>query len=161
MVQQLATPRFWIPGWRQVFVFLALFALGLVAWVLGTPSVAAPLLGEPFYERAYGFPFYFGAPLYALLSLLAGFFFPRCFYLWGIALLLPFLVASIAHALWQDLALGLDIVRGGAFGWASFVFVVVMMAVGYGMVATVLSALGAGLRLLASYGTDRMREETV
>ena len=72
---------------------------------------------------------------------------------------MPFLFANIAHALWQDLAFGLDIVRGGVFEWASFVFVVVMMTVGYGIVTTGFSALGAGLRLSAGFGTGRLERE--
>ena len=156
MVRHLATPRFWIPGWREALVFGVLVSLGILTWGLGTPAVAGSLLGEPFFERAYGFPFYFGAPLYVLFSLLAGVFFPRCFYLWGIALLLPSSVADIALALYQNLVLDANLVRGGAGGWASLVVVIVMMTIGYGMVATTLSAFGAGLRLLASFLADRV-----
>ena len=93
MVEQLSTPRFWVPGWRQAIVFVVLSSLGLLAWGMGANvSGVAPFLAVPFEERpfTYAYPFYLGFNLYMLFAVLAGFLFPRCFYLWGIALLLTY-----------------------------------------------------------------------
>ena len=146
---RLATPGFWVPGRTQAVVFSALVVLGLCAWALGTPSVAAPLFGEAFYGMAFGFPFYFGATLYALFSFFAGSLFPRCFYLWGVALLLPRPFAGVALGIYFESVLGADIVWGGAGAWGSFVFAEASMAIGLSLVATALSALGALAGLLA------------
>ncbi len=71
-------------GRGEAIVFVVLAWLGLVIWVFSTPSVAGSLLDGRFSAPVYGYPF-FGLPYYALLAFMAGFLFPRGFWLWGIA----------------------------------------------------------------------------
>ena len=142
-----AVVRAYLPGKREAVVFVGLALLGLVVWTLSTPSVAGFLLGERFYRAAYSFPLYFGLPLYALLAFLAGFFFPRGFWLWGAALYCLTPIADAALAWWVE-ARGGDVLGGGPPAIVSYVLTVVMMAVGLGVAATLVSTLGAGLRVL-------------
>lgn len=161
MIEQPATPRFWIAGPRQALVFAALVVLGFLAWGMGASmSGEAPLLSALFEGRSfvlfeerpftYAYPFYLGFNLYMLFALLSGFLFPRCFYLWGIALLLTYPFAEMWRFFQLEAATGMNaVVPDGAFGWISVAFGSVVFAVFYGSLATGLSVLGAGLRLVA------------
>lgn len=150
MLDRLSTPRFWIPGWRQALVFALLIVLGLLAWGMGTaPMGTAPFLGGSPEDRPFdfGFPFYLGTNLYVLFAVSAGFFFPRCFYLWGAALLTLYPFADVAHFLWLELVAGFDVVRGGAYGWLGVATVATVFAIINASIATVLAAVGVCLRL--------------
>ena len=142
-----ATVRGYLPGKREAAVFGALALLGLVAWRLSTPSVAGSLLGERFYRAAYSFPFYFGLTPYASLAFLAGFFFPRGFWLWGAALLslAPFANAALA---WILESRGAHVIGDGPAAALAYAVTVVALAIGFALMATIVSALGAGLRVL-------------
>jgi hypothetical protein len=142
-----ATVRTYLPGRREAVLFAGLALLGLFAWALSTPSVAGYLLGERFYRAAYSFPFYFGLPLYALLALLAGFFFPRGFWLWGAALYCLAPSANSALAWWVE-ARGGGVLDEGPLATVAYALTLVLMAVDLGVAATLVSALGAGLRVL-------------
>ena len=126
--------EFWLPGRWQAGFFLLLVLLGLGVWVL-----RVPFLGEAFHT---------GELLYALLALMAGFVLPRGFYLWGIAVVIAHPIAAVALTAYQQ-AQGADIVRGGAVGWLGFAFVLVIMTLPAAVLATIFSAMGAGLRVLS------------
>jgi hypothetical protein len=148
MVSGMETSGTWWPGRREALVVFALAMLGLASWAVGTPVVAGKLLGDTFYRAAYGFPFYSGTPLYALLSLAAGFLFPRgCFYLWGAAILVlqPFAGATLLAS--QE-SRGIHILQDGAGAQVAYALTLVMMAFGLAFIATLLSTAGAGIRLL-------------
>ena len=163
MVERLTAPGFWVPGRRQAAVFVVLVFLGFVARGMGaSPSGGAPPLAALFDGRSfvsfdgrpltYAYPFYLGFNLYVLFALLAGFFFPRCFYPWGAALLLAYPFAEALHFVRLEAATEMNVVvPDGAFGWLSIVFGSVAFAVLYGTAATGLSTAGAGLRLAAGH----------
>ena len=143
----IGTRAFWIPGWRQAAFFILLVVLGLGAWAFRIPA--------GFYFNPPGIldeAFDTGVVLYVLLALVAGSVAPRGFYLWGVAIVFTHPFAALALAAYQQ-AQGADIVRGGAQGWVSFAFVLMMMTFTTAMLMTMLSAMGAGLRLLL----DRLR----
>ena len=142
-----AAVRTYLPGRREAAIFVGLALLGLAVWAISTPSVAGYFLGERFYRAAYSFPLYFGLPLYASLALLAGFFFPRGFWLWGAALYCLTPLANSVLAWWVE-ARGGDVLGGSPLAIVSYALTLVMMAVGLGVAATILSALGAGFRVL-------------
>lgn len=142
-----ATARAYLPGRREAALFAGLALLGLLVWALSTPSVAGYFLGERFYRAAYSFPFYFGLPLYASLALLAGFFFPKGFWLWGAALFCLTPIADAALAWWVEARVG-DVPGQAPLASVSYALTLVMMAFGLGVAATLVSALGAGLRVL-------------
>ena len=141
----IGSRAFWVPGWRQATFFVLLVLLGLGVWAFRIPA--------GFYFNPPGIldeAFDTGVVLYALLALAAGSVAPRGFYLWGVAVVLSHPFAALALAAYQQ-AQGADIVRGGAQGWVSFAFVLVMMTFTTAMLTTVLSAMGAGLRLLLGH----------
>jgi hypothetical protein len=139
-------PRaFWIPGWRQAVFFVLLVLLGLGVWAFRIP--AGFFFNPPgVLDQAFDT----GVILYALLALVSGFVLPRGFYLWGVAVVITHPFAALALAAYQQ-AQGADIVRGGAQGWVGFAFVLVMMTFTTAMLTTMLSATGAGLRLLLGH----------
>lgn len=136
-----------MPGRREAAVFVALALLGLVAWGLSTPSVAGSLLGERYYRAAYSFPFYLGLIPYASLAFMAGFFFPKGFWLWGAAPMSFASVANVALA-WLLESRGSRVIGDGPAATLAYAVAVVMMALGFAFMATGASALGADIRLL-------------
>ena len=82
-----------------------------------------------------------------MLAFLAGFFFPRGFWLWGAALYCLTPIADAALAWWVEVRGG-DVLGGDPMAVVSYALTVVMMAVVLGVAATLVSALGAGLRVL-------------
>lgn len=141
----IGSREFWVPGWRQVAFFLLLVLVGLGAWAF---TVAFRLYFDP--PGILDGAFDTGTIPCALLALAAGFVSPRGFYLWGIAVVLTHPFAALALTSYRQ-AEGADIVRGGAQGWAGYAFVLVLLAFTTATLATVLSAMGAGLRLLSGH----------
>lgn len=142
----IESQNFWIPGWRQAIVFLLLVLLGLGAWAFRIPAgihFNPPLL---LLDDAFDT----GVILYALLALAAGFLVPRGFYLWGVAIVLSHPFAALTLTAYQQ-SHGADIVRGGVEGWVGYAFVLVAMTMTTAVLTTVLSAAGAGLRLLVAH----------
>lgn len=125
---------FWIPGRRQAALFPLLVLLGLGAWAFWVP-----FLGEGYHT---------GTILYALPALGAGLVSPRGFYLWGVAVVLAHPWAGLALEAAFRQSRGADAIPGGEMEWVGLAFVLVLMSFTMAMVATVLSGLGAGLRLL-------------
>lgn len=144
-MNSIGSREFWIPGWRQAAFFLLLVLLGLGVWELRV--AAAPSFNPPgFLDEAFDT----GVILYAVLALASGFLSPKGFYLWGVAIVLTHPFAALALATYQQ-AQGADIVRGEAGGWVGFAFVLVMMTFTTAVLTTMLSAMGAGLRLLLDH----------
>lgn len=105
------------------------------------PSGVGSLLGGWFSE-AYGYPLS-GLRYYALLAFVAGFLFPRGFWLWGMA---PFVLRPAAEEAlaWWVKTRGVEFVGEGAqIPHAALLVLLAVLAVG----ATTASALGAALRL--------------
>ena len=141
----LGAREFWVLGWRQAahFLLLVLLGLGVCAFMVA----AAPSFDPPgFLDEAFDT----GVALYALLALASGFAVPKGFYLWGVAIVLTHPFAALALAAYRH-AQGADIVLGGAQGWVGFAFVLVLMTFTTAMLTTMLSAMGAGLRLLSDH----------
>ncbi len=91
--------------------------------MLSTPSIAGVLLGEGFY------------------------LFPRGFWLWGVALYCLTPIADAALAWWVE-ARGGGLLDGGPLAAVAYALTVIMIALTLGVAATLISALGAGLRVL-------------
>lgn len=144
MVGQLATPRFWVPGWRQAPVFAVLLLAGaanysascgaLPAW-LDAPGRAPDLAHSPLFDL-------FGLPASVIVAAAAGLVFKRAFWLWGLALALPApAMIMIPAALLVDRGLipPHHLASHGVFAVAAFVDLLVL--------CTASSALWAGLRM--------------
>ena len=126
---------------------------GFAVWCLSTPSIAGQLLGEGAYVRAYSHPLlsFFGLPSLALVSLAAGFAFPRGFWLWGFSANLLPRVADVLLPFYLDRRLENFREQAGAPGdnlWFSLAFATLSFAV-FGVACTAASSLGAGLMLAA------------
>lgn len=138
----------WRPGWREAAVFLALAVLGLLVWFAGAPGVTAELFCFDPGPWNPNLPFVSLTQIsLGVAALAGGFVSPRGFYLWGIALAAhsPFTHGLSAHALERD---GVEFV-GGTRGLVEFALITAVLIAFATFCYTALSAVGAGLRLLA------------
>lgn len=135
---------------RYALAFAALILAGAVVWVLSTPAVAIILLGEAGYEAAYSSPVYgfLGLPLLALPPLVAGLSLPKGFFLWGAAVVLPYLPGAV----WTYLNAGPEVTfttpDPSAGQILSLAFVEIMMFFGLALVCAFAAGVGAGIRAL-------------
>lgn len=145
-MSKISSQEFWMPGWRQAVIFVLLVLVGLGTWAFSV--TAAPFLSPPvfLFEMALDT----GLAFYALLALAAGFVFSKGFYLWGIAIVFTHPFATLIDTAHMQ-AQGADIVRGGAMGWVGYAVVLVMLTVTTAVLTTVLSTMGAGLRLVLDH----------
>lgn len=108
-------------------------------------STARFVLGEQVTFAVSGLPIFgfFGLPAYALVALVAGYAWPRTFWLWGLAVMLHRPLADVALFPWEVArgALAPSDLVGFAFASAS-------ISLALAIVCTLGSAAGAGLRML-------------
>ena len=144
----------YVPGKRELMVFVALVVLGFLVWVAGSPGFTSRVLGLDLPRWAqYEPPLSFVPVVCGALALVFGFVLSRGFYLWGIALGIhaPFVEGLTVHLMAQD---GIGLV-GGRPGIVSYVLISVMLLVFTMFCYTALSALGAGARYLLGRASRR------
>ena len=144
MVGQLATARFWVPGWRQAPVFAVLLLAGVVNFSAGQAGNVAQLVAPGWADDLARSPLFdpFGVPASMFVAAVAGLAFKRAFWLWGVALALPApAMITIPAALLVDRGLipPDHLTSHGVLAAAVFVNLLVL--------CTASSALGAGLRM--------------
>lgn len=144
MVGQLATARFWVPGWRQAPVFAVLLLAGAVNFSAGQAGNIAQLIAPGRAHDLAHSPLFdlYGVPASMIVATAAGLVFKRAFWLWGVALALPApAMTMIPAALLVDRGLipPHPLASHGVLAVAVFVDLLVL--------CTASSALGAGLRM--------------
>lgn len=132
-------------------VFAVLVILGLLAWLAGSPNIAATLFGvhlSPFNPTDPLLSMFFTPLICGALALLAGFAFPKGFYLWGIALNLhsPFAQGLTSYLMEKQ---GIEWLVGGIRGLVSYVAIAVTLFFLTILCYTALSAVGLGMRHLS------------
>lgn len=132
------------PGRKELAVFAALVLVGFAVWFAVSPGVTSWLFGvDP--PR---WPDYLlrTAIAYGVLALVAGFVFPRGFYLWGLALNLhgPVVEALTIYRMEQA---GVDWVLGGTQDIVGYIVPSALVFCFTVCCYTAASAAGAGLRV--------------
>ena len=144
------------PGRKEFFVFAALVPVGFLLWFADSPGVTSRVFGLdlPCVPRSDSpLDMFRVAIVCGALAVVAGFVFPRGFYLWGVALALygPFVEGLTVFLMYQD---GIGLVGGppGILGYAAISAMLFVFAV---VCYTALSSAGAGARHLLGRGNPR------
>ena len=147
----------WRPGVRELLVFVVLAVVGFLIWEVNPGVRLLGLLGvDP--AEAYGDPLHawlntLAEPaLRCVVALAAGFFFPRGFYLWGLAIAIhtPLTIFLLQRRMVQE---GIDPIVGGLEGLLGYVFIEVMFTAA----AVVFYTGFAGFGVLGRYLAERRR----
>jgi hypothetical protein len=136
---------------RELVVFAALVVLGLLAWFAGSPGIMARLFGVDLSPLSPGNPYLpllFTLMVCGVLALVAGFAFPKGFYLWGVALNLhgPFVQVLTIYLMQKE---GTEWLVGGTQSAIGYVVLSALLFLFTVLFYTALSALGAGARYLS------------
>lgn len=147
----------WRPRIRDLFVFAALSVLGFLVWEINPSTTLTNALGITLEAELEGPLRFFllrlvEPALRCLVALLAGFLFPRGFYLWGMAIAIhtPLSTALTHRAAAQE---GITIVQGGVGELLGYAAVVVM----FSTVAVFAYTTFAGVGVLVRYPFERRR----